>query len=60
MAEIGGFDILFETGALRLCRLCHATKQEVISMDKYVFLRDVTPALIQDTMNLWYEKGYKL
>ena len=29
-------------------------------MDKYVVLRDVTPALIQETMNLWHEKGYKL
>ena len=29
-------------------------------MEKYVVLRDVTPALIQDAMNLYFEKGYTL
>ena len=29
-------------------------------MARYVILRDVTPALIQDAMNLYFEKGYKL
>ena len=29
-------------------------------MARYVILRDVTPGLIQDTINLWFEKGYRL
>ena len=29
-------------------------------MDKYVVLREVTPELIQDSMNLYSEKGYAL
>ena len=29
-------------------------------MAKYVVLRESTPALIKDSMNLWHEKGYKL
>ena len=29
-------------------------------MERYMILRDVTPVLIQATMNLWFEKGYRL
>ena len=29
-------------------------------MEKYVILREATAGLIQDAMNLYFEKGYRL
>ena len=29
-------------------------------MAKYVIIREATAGLIEDTINLWFEKGYKL